>query len=1222
MASSLRSLLSLVLVTLCTHADEVAKDVVVYGATPGGITAAISASREGHSVVLLEQTRHVGGLSTSGLNRDEAEHMDTRTFGGLSEKFLLAAHLRSRGWTELRHPDKRHPRTWQSKVAEKVFLEMLEEAGVEVRFEQLIQSVEKQEASIVSLTVRGGTTYKAKVFIDATYEGDLMAKAGVSYALGRESRDQYRESLGGVRYLDDPIPVSPYDKDGKLLPGIMPGKPPAEFGASPHPICYNIRLNLTTDPENKVEIEKPENYDPKQYELLIGSFQAGKLGKVGDVLALYGMPGDKRECNNKQAAIVSLSMPGEQTAWAEASFEQREAIHQKYRDYTHGLLWFMKTDPRMPEKVRKEMASYGFCKDEWTDNDHWPWYLYIRAARRMIGPVVLTQHDVTETRDKKDVIHIGSHYIDSHHVARYAYDENSFINEGRIWQKGMNFDIPYRAITPKQEECDNLLVPVCVSASAVAFYAIRLEPTWMHLGEASGMAASLAIKNQQAVQTIDVPTLQGMIQKQEIPLDVPTDEDVQEMVKQFKTRLKTSIIEENQIIYDASESVKTMQPDGSWPGIDYGSKAMHNWPGNEHLFRMVDMSVAYVADPKHPLYKNDDLLEKILRSIDFWFARNPTEGHPNWWYRSMQPQMSLSKVCLLMDPYLGKERRAKMVGILQSDVHSRHTGANLVWFAENTFFKGIFLEDYAMMQHAVAALNRAYTPAYKTLHEVALEGLQPDSSFTQHGMHFYNNMYGLGYFMSSCRWLYFLHDSPLAFSNATRNLINDMALNGNRWMLRYHQNDPSSRGRAIATRVPERGSASPLLHPLELLKKANDDPETKSQIQHFIDHINGKRPTPGVVGNRYFWRVDYMSHIREKFFASVRMVSKGVKGSEETIGNNVLGGLTSYGLTFIMRTGREYDHIFPVWDWALLPGVSAPRETFRPNHLSHIDSTFVGGVTDGTYGCAAMDFAKKIPKINKSFSGKKAYFFFDDEIVALGTALSSDSNNEFNTTLNQCLLTDQVYIDGQPKGLEASPVAKQYEGRWVNHDSIGYVFPEKQTFMLKNGEQSGSWKRISTNLSDAPVKHSVFTLYLEHGIKPKNGSYEYIVVPGITREETAAYSENMPVRILKNSHHIQAVEHVPLKTAGVVFHKPGQISLTSGLTVSADHQCFVLISENPDGSFGVSAANPETPGLKLTITLKNAGNQKSVVYRFEEGIAFLGRSITKRVVLSQLEADN
>lgn len=495
-------------------------EVVVYGGTPGGITSAISAAREGHSVLLLEQTKHVGGLSTSGLNRDESEHMDTRTFGSLSEKFLLAAHLRTRGWDKLKHPNKRHPRTWHSHVAEKVFLEMLEDAGVEVRYNQRIHAVEKKQARIIGLSVRGNITYRAKVFIDATYEGDLMAKAGVSYHVGRESRDTYKESLAGVRYLDKPIAVSPYDENGKLLPGIMPGKPPAEYSASPHPIGYNIRLNLTTNPENRVEIKKPERYDPRQYELLLGSFESGDLKTLGNVLALYGMPGAKRECNNKQAAIVSMNMPGVQTAWAEASFEQREAIHQKYRDYTHGLLWFMKSDARMPKKVREEMATYGFCKDEWTDNDHWPWYLYIRAARRMVGPVVLTQHDITDHRDKPEVIHIGSHYIDCHHIARYAYDEHSFINEGRIWQEGMNFDIPYGAITPQKAECENLLVPVCVSSSAVAFCAIRLEPTWMHLGEASGMAASLAIKNRSAVQDIDVGTLQQMIKNQGIALEV------------------------------------------------------------------------------------------------------------------------------------------------------------------------------------------------------------------------------------------------------------------------------------------------------------------------------------------------------------------------------------------------------------------------------------------------------------------------------------------------------------------------------------------------------------------------------------------------------------------------------------------------------------------------------------------------------------------------------
>lgn len=699
-------------------------------------------------------------------------------------------------------------------------------------------------------------------------------------------------------------------------------------------------------------------------------------------------------------------------------------------------------------------------------------------------------------------------------------------------------------------------------------------------------------------------------------------QETQEMVKVFKNRLKSCIIEDRTVQYDASESIKKMQPDGSWPGIDYDSKAMQNWPGNEHLSRMFGMVLAYAANEKHPLYKNDELLLAILKSIDFWFAKDPTKGHPSWWYRDMQPQMNLRRVCLLMEPYLGKKRRAQIVDMLQPLVASRHTGANLVWFAENTFFKGLFMEDYDMMEHAVKSLNRAFTPAFKTLHKVDAEGLQPDSSFAQHGLQLYQNMYGLGYLANGCTWLYVLHGTPLALSDAKRDLLNDMALNGNRWMLRYHQNDPSTRGRAIAVPVPRRGSASFLLPYLERLRQANENLETKSQIQYTIEHIKGERPTPGIVGNRYFWRVDYMSHIREKFFASVRMMSKGVKGCEQTIGNNMRGGLTSYGVTYFMRTGNEYDNIFPVWDWTLLPGVSAPREIFTPHQLMWMDSTFVGGVSDGMYGCAAMDFARTVPKIKKHFSGRKAYFFFEDEVVALGTALSSDFEKEFNTTLNQCLLGDNVYIDGRTEALGRSPVASQYEGRWVNHDSIGYVFPAKQTFMLKNGEQHGSWRKISINGSDDPVKNDVFTLYVEHGVKPENGRYEYIVVPGVTHKETAKYSENMPVVVLQNDKHIQAVEHVPLKTAGIVFYQPGNITLKSGVTVSVDHQCFLLITEKPGDVFEVSAANPETPGLKLTIKLSRSGIEKHIVNQFEEGVAFLGKSMTSRVVIPELKAND
>ena len=407
--------------------DATRADVVVYGGTPGGITAAIAAARDGASVVLLEQTRHVGGLSTSGLNRDEGEHMDRSTFGGLSDQFTIEAARRSGTGTE----NSEGARIWQSHIAEQVFLEMLQEANVPIHYEQLVEKVEKTGTRITKLQVRGGTIYEAKVFIDATYEGDLMAAVGVSYTVGREGRDTYDESKAGVRYMDDKVSVSPYDDEGNLLFGVMPGAPPAEFSASDHPICYNVRLNITADPENSVPIEKPANYDPKQHELLARCIEAGYLKSIRQIISGMELPGSpKLELNNCQFSFVSMSIPGAQTPWAEASFEEREKIHQQYRDYTHGLLWFLKSDDRVPQAMRDSMSHYGFCKDEWQDNDHWPWYLYIRAARRMKGPYILTQADVIEKRKKEDVIHIGSHYIDSHHVTRYGVDKRLFHQRG------------------------------------------------------------------------------------------------------------------------------------------------------------------------------------------------------------------------------------------------------------------------------------------------------------------------------------------------------------------------------------------------------------------------------------------------------------------------------------------------------------------------------------------------------------------------------------------------------------------------------------------------------------------------------------------------------------------------------------------------------------------------------------------------------------------------
>ena len=492
-------------------------DVIVYSATPGGITAAIAASREGASVILLEPTRHVGGMSTSGLNRDEAEHMaKDETFGGLANVFFDEAAKRSGANL------KRKPRVWQSHVAEEVFLEMLEQAGVEVYYEQAVDTVQKQGTTILSLQTTSDDTFAGRVFIDASYEGDLMARAKVGYVTGREARDAFDESLAGVIYPDEAIDVSPMNEDGGLLYGVMHGPRPRPGSASAHPTPYNIRLNLTTRQDNRVEIEKPDPYHPEQHELLARCIEAGLFDSVGQIIGRYGMPGGKVECNNRQFAIVSMSIPGAQTPWAGSAHFQREWIYQQYRDYTHGMLWFLKTDPRVPKAMRDDMARYGLCKDEWADNGHWPWQLYVREARRMRGSYLMTQRDITTDRFKHDVIHLGSHFIDSHQATRYATTDGGFINEGRLWQAGQIYQFPYRAITPRQDECTNLLVPVCVSATHVAFCSIRVEASWMMLGEATGIAAAMAQQADDNVQAIDVPQLQQHIRDAGIPLTMPT----------------------------------------------------------------------------------------------------------------------------------------------------------------------------------------------------------------------------------------------------------------------------------------------------------------------------------------------------------------------------------------------------------------------------------------------------------------------------------------------------------------------------------------------------------------------------------------------------------------------------------------------------------------------------------------------------------------------------
>lgn len=498
------------------HAVSTSPDIVVYSGVPCGIAASITAAREGAKVVLIEPTKHVGGLSTSGINTAESEHMLKWTIGGFADEFYrrLGKH----------YGTDKPEYFFESSVAEKVYLEMLKEAGIEVHYGASVDQVTKNGTKITGIILTDGTKLDAKVFIDASYEGDLMARAGVKYAIGRESKAEFGEEAAGIRFDKTPRQARTVDAQGKLLPGISAWAKDLKEGESHRaPMNYNYRMTVAKDPALQVPIPAPKHYDATRYSLLGGWLhdQAAKNKpvKLEDIIDLYKRRNGKYELNNKQSSIYSLGHFGGQFDWADGSYADRERIAEDHWDYTLGLLHFLATDDAVPAKVQAEMKALGLHKDEFADNGHLPYQLYVREARRMRGEYVMTQQDVQTDLLKPDSIGMSSHFIDCHHVQRVALNENEFVNEGRIWRMGYANQIAYRALTPKAAECTNLLVPGAASYTHVAFCTLRLESVWMITGHAAGLAAVQALKSNTEVQKIDVPALQAKLREQKQVVD-------------------------------------------------------------------------------------------------------------------------------------------------------------------------------------------------------------------------------------------------------------------------------------------------------------------------------------------------------------------------------------------------------------------------------------------------------------------------------------------------------------------------------------------------------------------------------------------------------------------------------------------------------------------------------------------------------------------------------
>ncbi|MCY1721844.1 FAD-dependent oxidoreductase [Prolixibacteraceae bacterium Z1-6] len=532
-------------------------DIVIYGGTSAGIAASIQASRMGKTVVLIEPSKRIGGLTTGGLGATDIGNK--QAIGGISREFYQnikryyddpnhwkwqqSMEYRDRGQTRTKEGEDAMW-TFEPSAALKVYQEMIAGENIELVYEERLDrkdGVKKRGAKIVEIVMESGYSYKGKMFIDATYEGDLMAAAGVSYTVGRESNKQYGETLNGVQANDIGITlrgtvsrnsvhhnfidkVDPYivkgDPESGLLPFIKVGGPGVDGDGDKGIQAYCFRMTLTDVPENRIPFTKPENYEELDYELLFRNYEAAegpieKMYSYGDPLVPWinsAMPNRKTDTNNQKG--FSTDFIGQNYDYPEASYEVREKIIECHRDYQKGLMWTLAYHPRIPQKVRDNVSKWGMCKDEYEREDGWQQQLYVREARRMISDCVMTQKHCEGYEVAIDPVGLAAYGMDSHQVQRYV-DANGFVqNEGNVEASVPGpYPISYLSVVPRKEECTNLLVPVCLSASHIAFGSIRMEPVFMVLGQSAATAASLAIDNQTEIQNLDYYRLKEKLLK-------------------------------------------------------------------------------------------------------------------------------------------------------------------------------------------------------------------------------------------------------------------------------------------------------------------------------------------------------------------------------------------------------------------------------------------------------------------------------------------------------------------------------------------------------------------------------------------------------------------------------------------------------------------------------------------------------------------------------------
>jgi chondroitin AC lyase len=615
--------------------------------------------------------------------------------------------------------------------------------------------------------------------------------------------------------------------------------------------------------------------------------------------------------------------------------------------------------------------------------------------------------------------------------------------------------------------------------------------------------------------------------------------------------------------------------DGSWRDIEYKDTSMGAWKPVVHLDRTLAIAAAY-SQPKSELYHSAAASKAVTLGLQRWIDVNPHSD--NWWFNTIGPQLKLMPILILMDETLPKDLRSRCISLLQDpqSVPKQNAGGqNLIWYATEQLVRGVLKPDADDISKASNSLQN----------EVAIvegEGIQPDFSFHQHSTQLYTGAYGLGFLTDSVRTATWLKDTPWAYSPEKVNLLSDYALSGIRPIVRGKWLDWSARGREFTR------AQNPLLLQRGLLPGIQGLVDLMPQsgpMSAFANYLQNSQAGAPWTGNSHFWRSDFMVEQTATGYMSLKMVSNRTAGTESGNGENLLGYWLPFGATYLLRRGDEYDGMPAVWDWSKLPGVTSGSEVPLFQGLQQHSESFVGGVSNGVSGAAAMSLDKL------GIRAHKAWFFDGDLMIALGSDIQSGGPSSITTSLNQSRLVTKVTgangvisaVGSGPQGIKGAS--------WLWQDGFTYLFPKPTDVMLQQGQVKGIGHRINnalgaTDESSAPV----FSLWIDHGRAPKNEGYAYGVWMGAAKPEDATKYPRFSV--VANGSNLQAVRFESSRIVEAAFFQAGDVELDKGVTLAVDHPCLVMVAPRAGGTT-VSVSEPTGKYPTISVSIRKAGQPVS-----------------------------